>query len=378
MYKVEIMQWLQFLRTELAPRPGRLEDTLRITIFTLLVVILTEVFQTPLPAYSAYIVFFVSKEERASTFLTGVIVTLSVTVAVFLALAIYIISAGEPGLRLPLMALIVFIGMFFSRTSSLGLAAFAIGFLVTLSLTLIDFLPHTPSIPTTQLLTKSVLWLWAIVMLPVSVVIFGNTLTGRDPIVAELPIQAKKEIQKPLHQLLVPDAFSNSDYVHYAIKTTLAIFIAYITYNMIDWPGIRTCLITCFFVALGTLAETLHKMILRLAGAIIGGVLGLGTVIFIMPYLTTITGLSLVIAAITFCAAWVATSSERLSYAGLQIALAFFLCILVGYGPQIELTPARDRVIGVIFGNLIIFVIFTLIWPTRATVNANRSGYKRI
>jgi multidrug resistance protein MdtO len=416
--------------------------------------------------------------------------------------------------------------MFFSRTSPLGLVAFSIGFLVTISLTLIDFLPHTPPVPTAQLLTKSVLWLWGIIMLPVSIVIFGNILTGRDPtdlfdqgligrleaagrvlmasndnlndrekvvayaqegtdellhylkmggifkkedlqressdrvvvayvgrlmtlvkewmemksstpelvfaasecgtllmsiaqslkekkrevvsvftklaisphvensdrerkealllatileIVEELPrILAKppeysRKREKALHQLLVPDAFSNPDYVHYALKTTLAIFIAYITYNMLDWPGIRTCLITCFFVALGTLDETVQKMTLRLAGAIIGGALGLGTIIFIMPYLTTITGLSLVIAMVTFCAAWVATSSERLSYAGLQIALAFFLCLLVGYSPQIELTPARDRVVGVLLGNLIIFFIFFFIWPTRAIDRAKDS-----
>ncbi len=499
-----MMQLLQFLRTELAPRPGRLADTLRITLFTLVVIILTEVFQTPLPAYSAFIVFFVSKEERASTFLTAIIVTLSASVAVLLAVAIYMISAGEPGLRLPLMALVVFCGMFFSRASSLGLAAFAIGFLVTLSLTLIDFLQPTPPIPLAQLLTKSVLWLWGIIMLPVAIVIFGNILSGRDPaqlfiqgvierlelagrllieptanlyerqkVVAAIPMKAessdprvvaqvgrlltlltewkavktsspellsvasdcgaflhsmaqsfkaqkapqfiplhlnqcikkmassgilneRKEalllatiidiverlsqiLEKPLvhkklpRKLLVPEAFSNPEYVHYALKTTLAIFIAYITYNMVDWPGIRTCLITCFFVALGTVGETVHKMILRLSGAIIGGILGLGTVIFIMPYLTTITGLSIIVAAVTFCAAWVATSSERLAYAGLQIALAFFLCLLVGYAPQIELTPARDRVVGVLFGNIIIFVVFTLIWPTRAIVQAKRS-----
>jgi multidrug resistance protein MdtO len=43
--------------------------------------------------------------------------------------------------------------------------------------------------------------------------------------------------------------------------------LCYLFYIGTDWPGIHTCVITCFYVALGSVAETLHKLTLRLSAA---------------------------------------------------------------------------------------------------------------
>lgn len=497
----------EFLRFELAPRPGRLGDALRVTALTVLVVIISETYRIPFTAYSAYIVFFVSKEEAASTVLTGILLTAAVTLSVMESLAVYMISAGEPGLRLPLMAGVVLIGMFISRASPLGPVGFAIGFLATLSLTLIDSIPPVVPHPSADLLTRAVLWIWVVAMLPIGLVVIGNILTGRDPFElfkdalverlelsgkilmrAEVKIaegfsapllknlkmagiynkkrRAKKaqnralvartgrllvllsewvkldvsdqslladagdlagfydsaadavrderaippyqnQLRVPLEgrgkerasllilkmrelastfsqegspvepagktRLLFQDAFSNPEYFRYALKATLAIFITYVTYNLLDWPGIRTCMITCFFVTLGNFGETAQKMTLRLTGALIGGALGLGAVVFIMPYITTITGLCLLIATVAFFAAWIASSSERLSYAGLQIAMAFLFCTLVGYGPSLELSESRDRVVGIIFGNVVVYLVFSQLWPVSVFSEVGKS-----
>ncbi len=37
--------------------------------------------------------------------------------------------------------------------------------------------------------------------------------------------------------------------------------------------------------------------------------------------------------------------------------------MLQGYGPTIDMYTARDRTIGILFGNIVILVIFTTIWP---------------
>jgi len=164
-------------------------------------------------------------------------------------------------------------------------------------------------------------------------------------------------------RLLAPDAFSNPEYGRFALKVTLAVMICYFVMSMTDWPGIHTCIITSFFVALGTVGDTLHKATLRFVGCLIGAGLGLGAILLLMPRMTDLGDLFLLLAPITLLAAWVGYGSERISYAGWQIALAFYLVVLQGYGPTISMYTARDRTIGILFGNIVIFAVFTTVWP---------------
>jgi multidrug resistance protein MdtO len=158
---------------------------------------------------------------------------------------------------------------------------------------------------------------------------------------------------------------SNPEYGRFALKVTLAVMICYFVMNMADWPGIHTCVITAFLVALGTVGETLHKAALRFSGCLIGAGLGLGAILLLMPEMTDLGDLLLLLAPVTLLAAWVGYGSERISYAGLQIGLAFYLVVLQGYGPTTDMKTARDRTIGILFGNIVIFVVFTTVWPVR-------------
>jgi multidrug resistance protein MdtO len=182
----------------------------------------------------------------------------------------------------------------------------------------------------------------------------------------------RTEAQAPAHnaheprRLFVPDALSNPAHWQFALKTTLAIMIVYSVYTMLDWPGLRTSIVTCFFVALGSLGETVHKLVLRLSGAIIGGLIAGLSIVFVLPHLTDIGQLSALTAVVALFAGWVATSSERLSYAGLQIAFAFFLGLLQTYAPATDLTVMRDRVVGILLGNVVMTVVFSSLWPESA------------
>ena len=164
-------------------------------------------------------------------------------------------------------------------------------------------------------------------------------------------------------RIFTPDAFTNPAHWQFALKTTLAVMVVYFIYTMLDWPGMRTSIVTCFFVALGSLGETVHKLVLRISGALIGGLIAGLCIVYVLPHMTDIGQLCLLIATVSAGAAWIATSSELLSYAGLQIAFAFFLGILQNYAPATDLTVLRDRVAGIVLGNIVITVVFTVLWP---------------
>ena len=167
-------------------------------------------------------------------------------------------------------------------------------------------------------------------------------------------------------QLFVPDALSNPSHWQFALKTTLAVMIVYSVYTMLDWPGMRTSIITCFFVALGSLGETVHKLTLRISGAVIGGLIAGLSIVFVLPHFTDIGQLCVLTAVVALFAGWIATSSERLSYAGLQIAFAFFLGLLQTESPATDLTVLRDRIVGILLGNVVITLVFSGLWPESA------------
>ena len=96
--------WPVWLRQELAPFPGRATWTLRIVVSVVLVTIISMTLQTPSTAISAYMVFFVTKENRVVTTLTGIVLVLGTTISVGLSLFLYRYTFDYPELRIPVMA----------------------------------------------------------------------------------------------------------------------------------------------------------------------------------------------------------------------------------------------------------------------------------
>jgi multidrug resistance protein MdtO len=167
--------------------------------------------------------------------------------------------------------------------------------------------------------------------------------------------------------ILAQDALSNPEHLKFALKGGLAASLCYIIYNSIAWPAISTAVTTCLLTGLSTIGASRQKQVLRFAGAIAGGfVLGMGSQIFILPHIDSITGFTILFVAVTAVASWFMTSSPRLSYFGVQIVVAFYLINLQEFAMQTSLAVARDRVVGVLLGLIMMWLVFDQLWSVSA------------
>lgn len=487
-----------FVTHLLEPTPGRLAFALRLSLICALSTYLVERYQTPEPALTAYLVFFLNKPDRGTSLILHAAMVILITILIAGILSAAQVVIDYPFWRLGSMAALSCGLLFLASASRLRPIAATIALIVAYALDLVG------SAPAGEVVVRGLLYAWLMVALPAGVSLMVNAIlapsplrcarqaiagrleliarrvetpgpkvaaereaalregnqallkwlkfarfersgdpmelprlreasgssfallalterlapdvTGRDapahadlvrllreaaaairrgdcPETLRLPLDAAAlaamtpETRDALSRLagllagfgitppappsaqparkgfFLPDAFTNPDHRHYAFKTTAAAFFCYVTYMLLDWPGIHTCFITCYIVSLGTTGETVEKLGLRLLGCLAGAALGTAAMLWLIPELTSIEALLALVFAGALLAGWIAAGSERIAYAGYQLAFAFFLCVLQGAAPAFDLTIARDRVIGILFGNLVAYLMFTRVWP---------------
>ncbi|QDI07030.1 Multidrug resistance protein MdtO [Klebsiella electrica] len=183
-----------------------------------------------------------------------------------------------------------------------------------------------------------------------------NQLARGEPV----PLPAGEEEKAPL---LLPDAWSNPAYLHFALKTLLATLLCYVFYTAADWQGIHTIMLSCVIVAQPGLGATLQKTWLRIGGALLATLLALLMIVFIQPHSESLVGLLAMTLPVMALSAWIASGSERIAYAGIQIGFTFSLAFLSWFGPLTNLTELRDRVIGILLGVLVSSIVHLYLWP---------------
>jgi multidrug resistance protein MdtO len=487
---------------QLAPRPGRFELTTRLAVICALTVLVVEIYQTPDPALTVYVAFFLSRDSRTMSLIIDIVFVVLITLLIGFIVLVAMIVINDPMWRVISMSVISIGILFVASSSKLRPLGGTIALIVGYGLDLMGTIP----LGIGEVATRGLLYAWLFVGIPAGVSMVVNLLLAPAPrrlaeqaIARRLQISAAMlqspdeptrsqfeehlregvgeiqewlslasrektaeprdlaalqqaaystvalmsaidvmdrrpeaqlgssqreylahlmdemsailksggfpikigweapEADRPLAPLeadvlagikeaivgfadppsldgspeepkrsngfFAADAFTNPDYVQYALKTTAAAMFCYILYSLLDWSGIHTAFITCYIVSLGTTAETVEKLTLRISGCLIGAAAGYGAIIFLIPYLTSITALMILVFVGALASGYVAAGSERISYAGFQMAFAFFLCVIQGPAPAFDLTVARDRVIGILIGNLVVYLLFTNLWP---------------
>ncbi len=190
-------------------------------------------------------------------------------------------------------------------------------------------------------------------------------------------LQAPSSSRFSFKRLLLPDAFTNYDYFMYALKLSLCATICYVIYNGLGWPGISTAFFTVYFTGLSTTGASNRKLLFRVIGSTIGGLLlGIGCMVSVFPNIEGVTSFLLVIAALAFLGGWI-SASPYFGYIGFQITFAFNLLAFERLRAPDQMTPARDRLLGIALGFIVMFFIFHQVQPER-TVDTMRRLLARL
>ena len=158
-----------------------------------LCVIISMTLQVPELSVTAYMLFFISKESKLLTTITGVGGFIGLTIGIGVTLLLYKFTYGYPELRIPGMAIALFLGMWLSRVFVIGPLGFLIGFIVAVSQSVGE------AVPSPELLVRGLLWLWVAIAYGVGLTVVLNLLFLPDtPGPPEHPPKPKS--------LFVPDA----------------------------------------------------------------------------------------------------------------------------------------------------------------------------
>ncbi|HEX4275141.1 MAG TPA: FUSC family protein [Bryobacteraceae bacterium] len=121
--------WAQRLWLDLQPAPGRLAGALRITLATVIALILMMVWQLPFASLGLYYIFLVVRESPATSVRMGVIAILTIVLAVAAELAVVILTDNDPGARLLSVAVAAFLAGVLMVASSFPAFAAIWGFI---------------------------------------------------------------------------------------------------------------------------------------------------------------------------------------------------------------------------------------------------------
>src|ERR1700730_14957233 len=121
--------WLQRIWQDLQPAPGRLNSSLRMTLESILVLVLMLVLQMPYIAYGLYFIFLIGRESPSVSLRTAFVLFVSIMLIIPAEMGVVIVSDNDPMARVLSVAIVTFIGGMILVSTSLPSLGGAIGFI---------------------------------------------------------------------------------------------------------------------------------------------------------------------------------------------------------------------------------------------------------
>jgi multidrug resistance protein MdtO len=158
----------------------------------------------------------------------------------------------------------------------------------------------------------------------------------------------------------------NVEEIRVALKAALAIGVCGLLYEILVWPGIAACVFAILLLAQGSVGASLERAIVQICGVLLGATWAFVVVVVAMPNMSSLASLLVMLFPLYFAVSWLAFGGGVTTAASLQMAMAAILVLLPEFGPSTNLIPARDRVIGILLGNVVFATINLSLWPVYA------------
>ncbi len=170
--------FVDFLRRELAPTPGRGGATFRLTLACVIATIPILTHRIPHALLVMIVMYLITQEDTAATLVGSILAVFGVTLGLGAALLAWMVALDIAWLRIGCFIGFLFLGLFLKRVLVIGALGSAIGLPAALVMMLPDVGPLPP-----ESLVEFVLWIWLCVTLGLTVNLAVQLLLARgDPL----------------------------------------------------------------------------------------------------------------------------------------------------------------------------------------------------
>ena len=159
----------------LMPFPGRLEFAVRLALICAITTLVVEIYQTPEPALTVYLVFFLNKPDRGTSLILNLAMLALFSLIVTSVILVAIIVIDQPVWRVASMAAISLGLLFLASASKLRPIGGTVALIVAFAL------DQLGTVHGGEIATRALLYVWLFVGIPAGVSIGVNLLLAPPP-----------------------------------------------------------------------------------------------------------------------------------------------------------------------------------------------------